>query len=51
MKSKAQKRIDAEIRTEEYAAMTDLEKLERVRTRPGNSHKETARIWAAINGS
>lgn len=50
MKSKEQKRIEAEVRQEEYAALTVSQKVARVSERPGRSEKELARLWKSVGG-
>jgi hypothetical protein len=47
MKSKEQKRIEAEVRQEEYDALTDAEKWARINSRPGGSAREADRLIAA----
>lgn len=47
MKSKEQKRIEAEVRQEEYDALTDSQKWARINSRPGVSGRETNRLIEA----
>lgn len=44
MKSKEQKRIEAEVRQDEYNSLTVSEKWERMKSRPGVSGRETNRL-------
>lgn len=47
MKSKEQKRIEAEVRQEEYAGLTSVEKWARINSRPGECAREADRLVAA----
>lgn len=44
MKTKEQKRIEAEVRQEEYQALDPLAKLDRLSARPGLSKRERERL-------
>jgi len=48
MKSKEQKRIEAEVRQEEYATLSPLDRLYVLDTRTGESTKERAKILAKL---
>lgn len=48
MKTLEQKRKEADARKAIYAAMSDEQKLELIRTRPGESRKERDRILKAV---
>ena len=50
MKSKEQKRIEAEVRSEEYDALTTQQKIARATERPGRSVKEQSRLWKLLGG-
>ena len=47
MKSKKQKRIEAEVRQEEYAALTDAEKWARINGAPGEAARQSNRLLAS----
>ena len=47
MKSKEQKRIEAEARQAKYDALTNVEKWALINSRPGVSGKETTRFLEA----
>lgn len=47
MKSKEQKRIEAEVRQEEYEALTGAEKWARINAAPGEAAKQSNRLLAA----
>jgi hypothetical protein len=48
MKSKQQKRIEAQERQEEYDSLTLIEKVNRLNRRPGHCYKERAKLSKAI---
>lgn len=48
MKSKEQKRIEAEERQKRYDRLTDSEKIDLVRSRRGNSERELNRLWKKL---
>lgn len=49
VKTKEQKRQEAEERIEKYRSLSSTKKLELIKSRPGKSQKERDRIWAQIH--
>jgi len=49
MKSKEQKRIEAEVRQDEYNSLQLWEREVRALVRPGAAYKELSRIYAAMD--
>lgn len=48
MKSKIKKRTDAQSRTEKHNSLTTLQKIEKAKSRRGNSKRELARLNAKL---
>lgn len=49
MKSKEQKRLEAQIRQDIYNSLTVGQKLARIAARPGSSTKETAKLTNEVS--